>query len=73
MYRDQPQQGVIAPTSSTLPPPRGVLASNRPLVTPPEEALERLSRIATKYAELEGFDDSVDELPPPFVTSRHPL
>ena len=58
MERDQPWPGVIIPAP---PMARGILASNRPLVTPPDEALERVSRIARKAAELAAMDDSIDE------------
>lgn len=66
MDRDQPWQGVAIPAP---PLPRGILASNRPLVTPPDEALERVSRIARKAAELAEMEDSIDELPAVMATN----
>lgn len=61
-------QGVTIPA-----PPRGILASNRPLVTPPDEVLARVSRIARKVAELAAMDDSIDEPTAGSLAHRHRL
>lgn len=47
-----------------VPPPRGILASLRPLPTPTEEDLARLMRIAQLVDELADTEDSYDGLPP---------
>lgn len=61
MYRDPVIAGALALAASH--PPRGLLASTRPLVTPPEELLHRLIGLGDKLALLQALDDeSVDEV-----------
>jgi hypothetical protein len=49
--------------SYAVPPPRGILASLRPLPTPTDEDLARLTRIGQLVDELAGTEDSYEGAP----------